>query len=99
MLECELIRRLIISYFSIVRESIQDQVPKAVMHLLVNFCKESAQTRLVSKLYKESLLKSCCTKTSNWHKKERNAKTYCILIKKQLKLLGKLYKTNFKKST
>lgn len=55
LLECELIRRLIVSYFSIVRESIQDQVPKAVMHLLVNFCKESAQNRLVSKLYKESL--------------------------------------------
>lgn len=55
LLECELIRRLIISYFSIVRESIQDQVPKAVMHLLVNFSKEGAQNRLVSKLYKESL--------------------------------------------
>lgn len=55
LLECELIRRLIISYFSIVRESIQDQVPKAVMHLLVNFSKESAQNRLVSKLYKENM--------------------------------------------
>ncbi|ANB14464.1 dynamin-related GTPase DNM1 [Sugiyamaella lignohabitans] len=54
-LECELITRLIISYFDIVRESIQDQVPKAVMHLLVNFSKESAQNRLVSELYKESL--------------------------------------------
>lgn len=55
LLECELIRRLIMSYFQIVRESIQDQVPKAVMHLLVNFTKESTQNRLVSKLYKESL--------------------------------------------
>lgn len=54
-LECELIRRLISSYFNIVRETIQDQVPKAVMHLLVNFSKESAQNRLVSELYKESL--------------------------------------------
>jgi dynamin 1-like protein len=54
-LECELIRRLIVSYFDIVRESIQDQVPKAVMHLLVNFSKEAAQNRLVSELYKELL--------------------------------------------
>lgn len=54
-LECELIRRLIKSYFDIVRQAIQDQVPKAVMHLLVNFSKESAQNRLVSELYKESL--------------------------------------------
>lgn len=54
-LECELIRRLIVSYFSIVREMIEDQVPKAVMCLLVNYSKESVQNRLVTKLYKESL--------------------------------------------
>ncbi|KAG7832147.1 hypothetical protein KL920_000482 [Ogataea angusta] len=54
-LECELIRRLIISYFSIVREMIQDQVPKAIMCLLVNFSKESVQNTLVQKLYREEL--------------------------------------------
>ncbi|GMF58539.1 unnamed protein product [[Candida] boidinii] len=30
-LECELIRRLIISYFGIIREMIEDQVPKAII--------------------------------------------------------------------
>jgi dynamin 1-like protein len=54
-LECELIRRLIASYFSIVRETIRDQVPKAIMCLLVNYSKESVQNQLVQKLYKESL--------------------------------------------
>ena len=54
-LETELIRRLISSYFNIVRESIQDQVPKAVMHLLVNHSKDVVQNRLVSELYKEEL--------------------------------------------
>ncbi|KAF5095256.1 hypothetical protein D0Z00_003216 [Geotrichum galactomycetum] len=53
LLECELIRRLILSYFAIVRASIQDQVPKAIMHLLVNYSKEEAHTILVTKLYKE----------------------------------------------
>ncbi|RCK55560.1 Dynamin-related protein DNM1 [Candida viswanathii] len=54
-MECELIRRLIISYFSIVRETIQDQVPKAIMCLLVNHVKQHIQNRLVVKLYNESL--------------------------------------------
>ncbi|KAL8907579.1 MAG: hypothetical protein Q9207_001316 [Kuettlingeria erythrocarpa] len=54
-LETELIRRLISSYFNIVRESIADQVPKAVMHLLVNHSKDVVQNRLVSELYKEEL--------------------------------------------
>ncbi|KAL8819028.1 MAG: hypothetical protein Q9223_002451 [Gallowayella weberi] len=52
-LETELIRRLISSYFNIVRETIADQVPKAVMHLLVNHSKDVVQNRLVSELYKE----------------------------------------------
>lgn len=54
-MECELIRRLIVSYFAIVRQTIQDQVPKAIMHLLVNYSKNSVQNVLVQKLYKESL--------------------------------------------
>ncbi|EMC93276.1 hypothetical protein BAUCODRAFT_36952 [Baudoinia panamericana UAMH 10762] len=54
-LETELIRRLISSYFNIVRETIADQVPKAVMHLLVNHSKDVVQNRLVSELYKENL--------------------------------------------
>lgn len=54
-LECELIKRLITSYFGIIREMIQDQIPKAIMCLLVNYSKDSVQNRLVSKLYKEEL--------------------------------------------
>jgi dynamin 1-like protein len=54
-LETELIRRLISSYFNIVRETIADQVPKAIMHLLVNYSRDEVQNRLVSELYKEDL--------------------------------------------
>ena len=34
--DCQIIERLIRSYYVIVRKTIQDQVPKAVMHFLVN---------------------------------------------------------------
>jgi len=49
--DCEVIERLIKSYFYIVRKSIQDTVPKAIMHFLVNFVKDNVQSELVSKLY------------------------------------------------
>ncbi|CAG9863416.1 unnamed protein product [Phyllotreta striolata] len=50
--DCEIIERLIKSYFYIVRKSIQDTVPKAVMHFLVNFVKDNLQSELVTHLYK-----------------------------------------------
>ena len=46
---------MITAYFNIVRKTIQDLVPKAIMHLLVNFTKETVQNRLVSHLYREEL--------------------------------------------
>ena len=54
-MEINLIRSLIASYFSIVRESIQDLIPKAIMHLLVNHSGQQVQNRLVSALYKPEL--------------------------------------------
>ncbi|GLV42477.1 Dynamin related protein 1 [Carabus blaptoides fortunei] len=50
--DCEVIERLIKSYFYIVRKSIQDTVPKAVMHFLVNYVKDNLQSELVTHLYK-----------------------------------------------
>lgn len=54
-METTLIRNLIASYFNIVRQTIQDLVPKAVMHFLVNHTSQQVQNRLVSSLYKPEL--------------------------------------------
>ncbi|KAJ8090631.1 Dynamin- GTPase protein [Marasmius tenuissimus] len=51
-METTLIRNLISTYFSIVRQTIQDLVPKAIMHLLVNYTSSAVQNRLVAELYK-----------------------------------------------
>ncbi|KAL0267916.1 UNVERIFIED_CONTAM: hypothetical protein PYX00_010053 [Menopon gallinae] len=50
--DCDVIERLIHTYFYIVRKSIQDSVPKAVMHFLVNYVKDNLQSELVTHLYK-----------------------------------------------
>jgi dynamin 1-like protein len=54
-METNLIRSLIASYFSIVRQSIQDLIPKAIMHFLVNHTSQQVQNRLVAALYKPEL--------------------------------------------
>ena len=50
--DCQLIEKLISSYFLIVRKSVQDSVPKAVMHYMVNHVQERLQSELVEELYK-----------------------------------------------
>jgi len=45
--------KLIRSYFLIIRKSIQDAIPKAVMHFLVNHVQDHIQSELVSQLYKK----------------------------------------------
>lgn len=64
-LECELIRRLIISYFGIIREIIKDQVPKSIMSLLVNYIRDNIQNQLVIKLYKENLFDNLLVEDEN----------------------------------
>jgi dynamin 1-like protein len=89
-LETELIRRLISSYFNIVRETIADQVPKAVMHLLVNHSKDVVQNRLVSELYKEDLFQELLyeddTIKAEREKCEKLLKTY----KEAAKIVGEV---------
>lgn len=51
--DCQVIERLIKSYFLIIRKNIQDSVPKAIMHFLVNYVKDNLQSELVTHLYKQ----------------------------------------------
>uniref|UniRef100_A0A060SZB5 dynamin GTPase n=1 Tax=Blastobotrys adeninivorans TaxID=409370 RepID=A0A060SZB5_BLAAD len=89
-LECELIRRLISSYFKIVCEIIQDQVPKAVMHLLVNHSKESAQNRLVSELYKESIFDELLYEDENLAQERKKCQNMLSMYKQASKIISEV---------
>lgn len=90
LLECELIRRLILSYFAIVRASIQDQVPKAVMHLLVNYCKEAAHTTLVTKLYKEEFFEELLREDEGLAEERKKCVNMLNTYKKAARIIGEV---------
>eukprot|EP00246_Nothoceros_aenigmaticus_P012241 TRINITY_DN3698_c0_g2_i3.p1 TRINITY_DN3698_c0_g2~~TRINITY_DN3698_c0_g2_i3.p1 ORF type:complete len:767 (-),score=166.49 TRINITY_DN3698_c0_g2_i3:167-2467(-) len=53
--EIAVTRLLLKSYYDIVRKNIQDSVPKAIMHFLVNHVKRELHSVFIRKLYRESL--------------------------------------------
>ncbi|XP_051216732.1 dynamin-related protein 3A isoform X1 [Lolium perenne] len=54
--EIAIVKLLVKSYYDIVRKSIEDAVPKAIMHFLVNHTKRELHNVLIRKLYRENLL-------------------------------------------
>lgn len=54
-MEISLIKTLLQEYFSIVRKSISDSVPKSIMFFLVNKSKDNLHAEFVRSLYKEEL--------------------------------------------
>ncbi|KAK4143287.1 uncharacterized protein C8A04DRAFT_12571 [Dichotomopilus funicola] len=89
-METELIRALISSYFNIVRESIADQVPKAIMHLLVNHCKDVVQNRLVSELYKEILFEELLYEDDGVKKEREKCEKLLQTYREAAKIIGEV---------
>ncbi|KAL7794521.1 Dynamin central region domain-containing protein [Trichoderma ceciliae] len=89
-METELIRALISSYFNIVRESIADQVPKAIMHLLVNHCKDVVQNRLVSELYKEILFEELLYEDDTVKKEREKCEKLLQTYREAAKIIGEV---------
>jgi len=55
--EFQSLRIMTEAYFSIVKETICDQVPKHVVHMVCYKLLQELQTRLMSQLYKQELIK------------------------------------------
>ena len=89
-LETELIRRLISSYFNIVRETTADQVPKAIMHLLVNHSRDEVQNRLVSELYKEDLFNDLLYEDDGIKKEREKCEKLLSTYKEAAKIVGEV---------
>lgn len=55
------------------RKSIQDSVPKAIMHFLVNFVKNNLQSELVTHLYKSEQVEELLNESEHICKRRKDA--------------------------
>uniref|UniRef100_A0A8C6UE16 Interferon-induced GTP-binding protein Mx n=1 Tax=Neogobius melanostomus TaxID=47308 RepID=A0A8C6UE16_9GOBI len=92
--DCEVIQRLIKSYFLIVRKSIQDSVPKTVMHFLVNFVKEHLQSELVGQLYKQSLLQELLIESQDTAQQRTEVAQMLEALKKANNIISEIRETH-----
>ncbi|KAL4226099.1 Dynamin-1-like protein [Mactra antiquata] len=91
--ECELIKRLIKSYFMIVRKNIQDSVPKAIMHFLVNFIKDNLQSELVRQLYKKEEIDTLLEESEHVATRRKEAQEMLQALQRASHVIGEIRET------
>uniref|UniRef100_A0A8C4NMT0 Dynamin-1-like protein n=1 Tax=Eptatretus burgeri TaxID=7764 RepID=A0A8C4NMT0_EPTBU len=92
--DCEIIERLIKSYFLIVRKNIQDSVPKSVMHFLVNHVKDTLQSELVGQLYRQQLLDELLTESEDMATRRKEATDMLQALQKASQIISEIRETH-----
>ncbi|XP_063636236.1 dynamin-1-like protein isoform X6 [Cydia splendana] len=90
----DLVERLIKSYFYIVRKSIQDSVPKAVMHFLVNYVKDNLQSELVTHLYKSDQADSLLNESEHIAQRRKEAADMLRALQRAGQIISEIRETH-----
>ncbi|EFX86061.1 hypothetical protein DAPPUDRAFT_309039 [Daphnia pulex] len=93
--DCEVIERLIKTYFYIVRKSIQDSVPKAVMHFLVNHVKDNLQSELVTHLYRPDQIDLLLAESEHIAQRRKEAADMLEALQRASVIIGEIRETHF----
>ncbi|KAM1330038.1 hypothetical protein ACFX13_043511 [Malus domestica] len=81
---------LLQSYYDIVRKNMQDLVPKAIMHFLVNSTKQSLQTAFIQKLYRENMFDELLKEHDELVSKRKHNEKLFEVFKQSLQTLEKV---------
>ncbi|KAM0967980.1 hypothetical protein ACFX13_016717 [Malus domestica] len=83
-------KSLLKSYYDIVRKNIQDLVPKAIMHFLVNSTIKNLQTGFIQKLYRENLFEELLKEHDELDSKRKCDQKLYEVLKQSLQTLEKV---------
>lgn len=92
--EVDILKTLLRSYFTIVKKTIADSVPKTIMHFLVSQARSSIQTTLVTRLYKDDLLNTLLEENQNLVKARAKCKEAQGLLSKAQMILTEVREFN-----
>jgi len=92
--DCEVIERLIKSYFYLVRKMIQDSVPKSIMHFMVNYVKDNLQSELVSSLYKADQIENLLCESEHIGQRRSEASEMLSALQKASQIISEIRETH-----
>jgi len=90
VVETELIKSLMESYFNIVRKNTQDTIPKSIMHFLVASSKDKIHNRLVQKLYREDLFEELLGESPEIAARRKNTRETVQVLKRAHEILNEV---------
>mmetsp|Transcript_6456 Transcript_6456/g.9933 ORF Transcript_6456/g.9933 Transcript_6456/m.9933 type:complete len:696 (-) Transcript_6456:81-2168(-) len=90
IIETEIIKSLIESYFNIVRQNITDNIPKSIMFFLVNYTKDRIQSSLVRALYKDENFKTLLSESGTISEKRRQRTELLKVLRRSLDIVNEV---------
>eukprot|EP00127_Corallochytrium_limacisporum_P000881 Clim_evm14s29 gene=Clim_evmTU14s29 len=94
-METELIKSLICAYFDIVRKNIQDAIPKAIMHFLVNEVRDNLQATLVGQLYNQDMVDTLLVESADTAIKRAQTQEFLQALERAWAVLGEVRDMNY----
>ncbi|XVF48247.1 hypothetical protein PTKIN_Ptkin03bG0174700 [Pterospermum kingtungense] len=83
-------KMLVQSYFDIVRKNIQDSVPKAIMHFLVNHTKRNLHNTLIQILYRENLFEELLQEPDEFVARRKHLQELLRVLRHAVKMLNEV---------
>eukprot|EP01017_Pseudomicrothorax_dubius_P025788 TRINITY_DN2821_c0_g1_i4.p1 TRINITY_DN2821_c0_g1~~TRINITY_DN2821_c0_g1_i4.p1 ORF type:complete len:446 (-),score=129.08 TRINITY_DN2821_c0_g1_i4:133-1470(-) len=87
-LEMELVKKLLVSYFDVVKKNINDSVPKTIITMLVNNARTMCERELVLSLYKGDALDELLSENAYIVKARETTRKQLVSLHKSLSILA-----------
>eukprot|EP00519_Triparma_laevis_P014613 CAMPEP_0182490442 /NCGR_PEP_ID=MMETSP1321-20130603/296_1 /TAXON_ID=91990 /ORGANISM="Bolidomonas sp., Strain RCC1657" /LENGTH=789 /DNA_ID=CAMNT_0024692615 /DNA_START=6 /DNA_END=2375 /DNA_ORIENTATION=- len=94
-IECEILFRLLISYFEIVKKNVSDMIPKAISYLLIDKLKVKLTSYLINELDSEAKIKQLSAVAPEIAEKRVKLKKTLGLLDDSMQILQDLSHTSF----
>ncbi|KAK9144485.1 hypothetical protein Sjap_004388 [Stephania japonica] len=89
-IEIAVTKLLLKSYYDIVRKNIEDSVPKAIMHFLVNHTKRELHNIFIKKLYRENLFEEMLQEPDEVAMKRKRTREMLRVLQQAFRTLDEL---------